>query len=606
MDYRHLRLVALALLLFAPAVAFSQTSKVFETSKDSLLALAVYGANKELINKGCAFSVGQELAATAYELVANADTVEGTTARGKKIKVEGIVAVDRNLGVAILKIKGDLPVLKLGNSDNVTPNMKVIGLGPNEAGEIVSAEGNVRQIARKDSSLAIFTASLAVPAGFSGGPALNENGEVVGLIHVVERGGVGIIPVNRWQAQIKPGRSTEFKNWKKEDYLATLEGALLVGKIHTLNEDWGNAQKYLERAIKINPNLVEVQYELAEIYSRQRDFSSAVNAYRKVLEINPNLGEAYFGLGSVYVRMMKWSEAIAPLEKAIQLGVQEQEAWRLMATAFEEMKNFERAAEAYEKYVSFNPPEAWGAYLRLGLCRLELQQFEAAVKALEEAQKRKPDDIKVNYSLAQAYQKAKQYENAEKTYRLLAELSPADASSYYGLIVRMYDEVGQYDRAVEAAKKVVELNPTSEMAVYNLGIMYFKLERYDEAIAAFRKALEIRPTYEYAWYQIGYSYSRQKKYKEAIEAFKKFVELMPDSYDGWFNIGVSYLLLKDFKNAIEPLEKAVELKPDYGIALYNLAIAYLNVHDNLSAREIYKKLVSVDPGLADKLKKFLR
>lgn len=606
MSRHYFKGIVLSLIFLVPLFSWAQTSKVFEANKEGLLALAVYGSNKELIAKGCGFAVGQELIATAYQLVSSADTVEGTTVKGKKIKVEGMVAVDRSQGLAILKIKGNLPLLNLGDSSNLIAGTKVISLGANEAGDIVSAEGNIRQIAKIDSNLTIYTASLSVPSGFCGGPVLNENGEVVALLHVLERGSIGLIPVNNWKSQVKVGKFTEFKNWKKEAYWDTLEGALLAGKIHNLNGNFGDGQKYLEKAIKINPNLIDVQAELADIYARQRDFTSAVNAYRKVLDIDPNRGDAYFGLGSVYVQMMKWAEAVAPLEKAIQLGIQEQEAWRLLATAFEEMKKFDRAAEAYEKYLSFNPPEAWGAYLRLGLCRLELQQFEEAVKALEEAQKRQPNDIKINYTLAQAYQKAKQYQNAEKTYRLLAELSPADATSYYGMIVRMYDEVGQYDLAIEAAKKVVELNPSSEMAHYNLGIMYFKLERYDEAIAAFRKALEIRPTYEYAWYQIGYTYSKQKKYKEAIEAFKKFVELMPDSYDGWFNIGISYMLLKDFKNALEPLEKTVALKPDYGVALYNLAIVYLNLHDNLSAREIYKKLVTIDPGLADKLRKFLR
>ncbi|MCX7973329.1 MAG: tetratricopeptide repeat protein, partial [Candidatus Aminicenantes bacterium] len=496
MSRYQLKRLVLILIFLSPMVVFAQTSKVFEVGKESLLALAVYGSNKELIAKGCGFSVGQELIATAYQLVSSADTVEGTTVKGKKIKVEGIIAVDRIQGVAILKIKGNLPLLKLGDSSNLSGGMKIIGLGANEAGEIVSAEGNIRQIAKLSSDLTILTSSLSIPASFCGGPVLNENGEIIALIHVLERGAVGLVPVNNWKSQIKLGKFTEFKNWKKEDYLATLEGALLAGKIHTINDNIGDGQKYLEKAIKLNPNLIEIQTQLAEIYSRQRDFSSAINAYRKVLELDPNRGEAYFGLGSVYVRMMKWAEAVAPLERAIQMGVQEQEAWRLLATAFEEMKNFDRAAGAYEKYVSFNPPEVWGAYLRLGLCRMELQQFEAAVKALEEAQKRQPNDIKVNYTLAQAYQKAKQYEKAEKTYRLLAELSPPDAASYYGMIVRMYDEIGQYDRAIEAAKKVVEINPTNELAVYNLGIMYFKLERYDEAIVAFRKALEIRPTYE--------------------------------------------------------------------------------------------------------------
>ncbi len=606
MTLKGFRVVPILVLLLIPKIILCQTAKVFEVGKESLLALAIYGSNKELIAKGCGFAVGDELLATAYQLVASADTVEGTTVKGKKIKVEGLVAVDRSQGVAILKTKGKLPLLKVGNSDALSAGQKLVALGANEAGEIVSAEGAIRRLEKIAPNLTVVTASLSIPQGFCGGPVFNENGEVVGLVHVLERGSIGIMPVNNWKSHAKLGKITEFKNWKKEDYFATLEGTVLAGKIYAFNDDTGNAQKYLEKAIKINPNQIDLQAQLAEIYSRQRDFNSAINAYRKVLELDPERGEAYFGLGYVYVRMMKWQEAVAPLEKAIQMNTQTQEAWRLLATAFEEMKNFSRAAEAYEKYLSFNPPDAWGAFLRLGLCRLELNEFEAAVIALEQAQKGQPQDIKVNYTLAQAYQKAKQYENAEKTFVRLAELSPEDAATYYGLIVRMYDEVGRFDRAIEAAKKVVEINPKSEMAVYNLGIMYFKLERYDEAIAAFRQALEIRPNYEYAWYQIGYSYSKQKKYKEAIEAFKKFVELMPDSYDGWFNIGVSYMMIKDFKNALEPMEKTVELKPDYGLALYNLAIVYLNLHDNLSARDVYKKLVSLDPALADKLKKFLR
>lgn len=594
------------ILLLSPSVIFSQTNQVFEKGKESILALAIYGANKELVAKGCAFAVGEELIATAYELFNAADTVEGTTAKGKKIKVEGIVSVDRTQGVAILKTKGKLPPLKLGNSDLLSEGQKIVALGPNEAGEIVSAEGVVRRLDRLSGNLNVLSASLSVPQGFCGSPAFNENGEVIGLIHVLERGAIGLLPANGWRAQVKLGNVTDFKKWTKEDYFSILDGAILAAKIYSLNDDIGNAQKYLERAVKLNPNQVDFQAQLAEIYTRQRDFNSALSAYRKVLELDPERGDAYYGLGMVYVRMMKWQEAIAPLEKAIQMNAQPQESWRLLANAYEEMKDFNRAAEAYEKFLGFNPPDSWGAYLRLGMVRMELGQFELAVKALEEAQKQQPQDIKVNYTLAQAYQKAKQYENTEKTLKLLAELSPEDAASYYGMIVRMYDEVGNYERAAEAAKKVVELNPKSEMAVYNLGLMYLKLERYDEAIAAFRKALEIRPNYEYAWFQIGLSYTKQKKYKEAIEAYKKFVELMPDSYDGWFQIGVSYMMLKDFKNALEPMEKTVELKPDYGVALYNLAIVYLNLHDNLSARDVYKKLVVVDPALAEKLKKFLR
>ncbi len=234
-------------------------------------------------------------------------------------------------------------------------------------------------------------------------------------------------------------------------------------------------------------------------------------------------------------------------------------------------------------------------YLRLGEDRSALGQFDQAVAALEQAAQAQPKDLKVNYTLAQAYQKAGQLEKSEAVYKLLAELNPADATTYYSQIVKMYDEAGRNENAIEAAKKVIELSPKSEIAVFNLGIMYQKLKRFDEAIATFRQALVVKPDYDAAYYNIGLCYSYQKDYKGSIEAFKNYVALVPDSADAWLNIGVGHMQLKQFDPALEPLKKAVELRPDYGAALYNLAITYLNLKDNFSAREVYKSLVQRRP-----------
>ena len=71
-------------------------------------------------------------------------------------------------------------------------------------------------------------------------------------------------------------------------------------------------------------------------------------------------------------------------------------------------------------------------------------------------------------------------------------------------------------------------------------------------------------------------------------------------------LGMSYMQIKSWHMAVEPLTKSMELRPDSGNAYYNLAICYLNLKDNYSARDIYNKLQSVDPGLAQKLKKYIK
>jgi tetratricopeptide (TPR) repeat protein len=66
------------------------------------------------------------------------------------------------------------------------------------------------------------------------------------------------------------------------------------------------------------------------------------------------------------------------------------------------------------------------------------------------------------------------------------------------------------------------------------------------------------------------------------------------------------MYLKNYEGALEPMKKCVDLKPDNAAAQFNLAIIYINLKDYLSAREIHKRLLTLDPGLADKLKKYLR
>jgi len=598
----------LAVGMAAGVFLFSQTqesAQLFEKNKEGVLSLFVYGENKELTAKGVGFGLAEDVVVTSYHLVSRAEEVEGVNVKGKKMKVEGIISVDRNFDVALLKLKGKVGVLTLGDSDELQSGARLFALGANESGEITIGEGTLRNIHKLGDGLSIIESSISIPDGYNGGPLLDLGGKAVGLAVVMEKSRVGI-PVNSWKSLPKTGKTTAFKDWVKEDYFTGFEGAYLAGRIASLMDETLNAQKYLERVVMAKPETTEAQALLASVYARQRNYSSAVTAYQKVVELDPKRASAHFGLGDVYFKMQRWNEAAGALEKGVAIDNSNAQAFFQIGNAYEELRDFAKAGDAYERFLKLNPENAWTGYLRLGSSRMELQQYDLAVAALQEAQKAQPKDIKVNYNLAMAYRKAGQYDQAEAAFKGLAELDPSSASNYYSDIIKMYDEAGRNDNAIEAARKVVELNPKSEMAVYNLAIMFQKLKRYEEAIAAFQQALAIKPDYDVAYYNIGACYLNLKKYRESVAAFRNYVALVPDNADAWLQIGVCHMQLKEFESALEPLKKCVELRPDYGVALFNLAVVYFNLKDNYSARDVYKTLVNVDPDLAEKLKKYLR
>jgi tetratricopeptide (TPR) repeat protein len=253
-----------------------------------------------------------------------------------------------------------------------------------------------------------------------------------------------------------------------------------------------------------------------------------------------------------------------------------------------------------------NPEDIAEAYQQLGISLYESEQFAEAAPAFQEALKAIPEDLTLNYKLAQSFQKSGQYDKAEQTFLLLTEISPKDLAAYHNTIVRMYDEAKLPDKAVESANRLVELDPNNAEAQFNLGYMQIKQKKFAEASNVFKKVIELDPGMEYAYLQLGYCYGQLKQFQNAVDVYKKLVEIMPKNTDAWMGIAIGYMQQKKWSPAVKPFEKVIELSPENGNAYYNLGICYLNLKDNFSARRIWEQLSKINQTLANKLYGYIK
>lgn len=602
--------IAVIMFLFIPWISLYAQSEeatgAFEKHKESVIAYMALGKEKEILAKGTGFIIGKETMVTAYSLISQADKVEGLNFKGKKVKIEGIFGVDKNHNIALLKAKSKSAGLPKGDPFTAGQGNTIFSVGGNDTGQIEVVEGTLAKVTEFAPNQRILEVVLEAPDTFNGAPVFNQDGQVLGILIFLGVRTKFVLPINVVDAVSKKASHVKFKDWASEDYDESLEASYLAGRIFAAMGRNSQAEKHLKKVLSIKPDELDIHLMLSSIYLGQRNYTNSVSTLKKIIELDPNLDKAHFGLGEVFIKMRKWDEAIAPLEKAIAMNPEHKEAYFLMGTAHQEKKDFEKAAGAYNQYINSNPANPGDAYYNLGLCQMELAQFDQASASLAKALEEKPQDSQVNSKLADAYQKSGQLDNAAKVYMRLAELTPNDAKFYYSTIVRMYDEAGMTDKAITSLQKMIELNPQDADAIYNLGYMYVKLERWDEAIATFNQALEAREGFTYAYLQLGFVYTKLKKFGDAVNVYKKLVEVDPNNGDGWMSIGVCYMQLKKFAPAVDPLKKAIELRPENGTAYYNLGIAYLNLQDWEAARNIHKQLVNVDPNLAQKLQKYLR
>lgn len=606
---KAIKAISIIVMFLLPfAFLFSQTeelSTIFQNSAASVITLTFYGENKEIISEGSGFVLEKGVLVTSYLLVSQAKSIVGKNSKGKKIKVVGVLGVDKNYLIALLKIKGKTPPLTLGNSDELEKGKKVIAIGSNEVGTLSGFEGEVRNIHELSATQKFIEDTLSIPENCSGGPLLDTSGQVMGMTIFIERRLKFVVPSNVLKS-LKQGTLVKFKKWQPEDYLKTSEAAYLAGKVAFKLDETGLAQKYLSRILLTDPQNIEINFLLASVYSTQRNYDAAVLSYKKVIELNDKKDEAHLGLGLVYLSMRRYKEAMPSLEKAIQLNSDLAEYYYQIGNIYESLKEYTKACEAYGKFLDSKPEKPGEAYYHLGLCRREMGDYENAITAFQGALKENPQDVKINQDLAQSFLKAAQYEKAGEIYKYLAQLEPDDATLYYRTILSMYNEAKMHDKAIEASKDIIKLDPKNADVVYNLGYMYSVLKRYREAIQTFKSALELKPNFEYAYANIGHCSLQIKNYSQALWAYKKLVKIAPKSVDAWFNLAVSNMQLKRYNDALRGLKKTIELNPSHAVAYYNMAIVYMNLRDNYSARDVYKQLTKIDPAWAKKLRKILR
>lgn len=140
---------------------------------------------------------------TNNHVVENADTIEVKLKNEKEFEAT-IVGRDPNTDLALIKIKSkrDLPVVRLGNSDELKVGQWVMAIGSPFGLEhtvtagIVSAKGRVIGSGPYDD---FIQTDASINPGNSGGPLINMKGEVVGINTAIIASGQGIgftIPIN--------------------------------------------------------------------------------------------------------------------------------------------------------------------------------------------------------------------------------------------------------------------------------------------------------------------------------------------------------------------------------------------------------------------------
>lgn len=194
-----------------------------------------------------------------------------------------------------------------------------------------------------------------------------------------------------------------------------------------------------------------------------------------------------------------------------------------------------------------NAEEASELAFYSGLCYIKLEQYEAAMNALEQAItacKEKAKVARARLLLSFAYTKTGRLKLAEEELRILdhSETDQNEALAVQNAIGYLAFEKGDVDRAIECYEKVLEVSPKNVTAMNGLGyVLADTNQKLPKALTLCKQAVEANPDYVPYLDSLAWVYHKMNFPNEAKKLIQKVKEMVPNDeivkkhYDEIFN-----------------------------------------------------------------------
>ena len=144
-------------------------------------------------------------------------------------------------------------------------------------------------------------------------------------------------------------------------------------------EAWEKTHQYTQQALKLNPNLSGVHYQLAnQAFFIECDYNKSLQEMKKAIEINPNNAEAQQFMSFLYIIAGEKSESKKHLEIAKTINPLSEETQFFNAYYHYMVEDFTKSLELLNKCIAANDKNI-PAYSVKSLCLLKLGLYDEVI-----------------------------------------------------------------------------------------------------------------------------------------------------------------------------------------------------------------------------------
>ncbi|MFI5096182.1 MAG: tetratricopeptide repeat protein, partial [Candidatus Acidiferrales bacterium] len=323
-----------------------------------------------------------------------------------------------------------------------------------------------------------------------------------------------------------------------------------LGVLLASQKQYRGAQLELEQADALQPEAVEILYNLGQDYLRTGDTAKAELVLNRALKLKPDSPETLYVLAQVYQQQNRSLDALDTLVRAHKLAPQNTDIIFLLA-------------------------------------RVSMTQnyFEDAIPLLESGLKIAPQRADLHAALGESYFMSGKEEKAIEEFKSLVALDPSARS--YAFLGLSYRHLGRFDEAKKYFEAGLKQDPHDASCLYNMGYIEERQGNHARAEVLLQEALRSNPDLSEAMLELANLRIENKRFQEAAELLRRYVKVSREPSSGYYKLAMVERSLHQMDAAQRDLNvfQTLSKNAPAGPYPYQHLFDYVNNRSNLSSKD---------------------
>jgi len=318
-----------------------------------------------------------------------------------------------------------------------------------------------------------------------------------------------------------------------EEFDKVFDCLKLILEMEATNEEalykicfWTDFTGRNEESIKLHLKIIEdfpynelAWFNLAAAYQGLKLYEKAIDAYQYAVVIDEKFDYAYRNMGDAYIRLRKYKEAIESLEKVLELTRPEEVIFEAIGHCYHRLGKFAQARFHYRKASHMNPDDS-KIYYKIALTYINEEQWEPAVKQLENAMRISRNVPEYNLAIGECSMQLGKFKEAIHFFSLVVRSRPKNVAGWESLI-RCLFKAEYFEEAIEQSFSALKATEQKPIFFFYYSASLFAAGKSKEGLLQLENGMEKAPKQLKKFVELNPSILQNNQVVDLLAHYKK-------------------------------------------------------------------------------------